>query len=89
MSHSASLLRPRSLPLPAPGPARRLVEGMLAAERRVDTLLAAAARGKTFSPAELLALQSLTFRYAQTIEIVSRVADRVVGAVKQTLGAQV
>jgi hypothetical protein len=34
-------------------------------------------------------LQSLVFRYAQTVEIVSRVADRVVGAVKQTLSAQV
>jgi hypothetical protein len=76
-------------PAPSQGPGRRFVEGALAAENRVDTLLAAAARGKTFSPAELLALQSLVFRYAQTVEIVSRVADRVVGAVKQTLSAQV
>ena len=34
-----------------PSPVRALLERTLGAERRVDTLLAAAARGKTFSPA--------------------------------------
>jgi hypothetical protein len=60
-----------------------------AAPPRVDTLLAAAARGKTFSPAELLALQSTVFNYSQTIEVVSRATDKLVGAVKQTMGTQV
>ena len=58
-------------------------------ERQVDTLLAAAARGKTFSPAELLALQATVFRYSQAVEIVSRATDKLVGAVKQTMGTQV
>jgi hypothetical protein len=49
----------------------------------------AARAGKTFSPAELLALQTTAFRYSQTVEILSRAADRLVGAVKQTLGTQV
>jgi hypothetical protein len=75
----------------AGGPAliRRLLGGAIGAEDRVDALLAAAARGKTFSPGELLALQSITFRYAQTVEVVSRVADRLVGTVKQTMSTQV
>lgn len=68
---------------------KALLDGAVAGEMRVDALLAAAARGKTFSPAELLAMQHLVFRYAQTVEVVSRVADRVVGAIKQTLSAQV
>jgi hypothetical protein len=74
---------------PSPSPVRALVEGALAAERRVETLLVAAARGKTFSPTELLALQASVFRYAQAVEVVSRAADKLVGAVKQTMGTQV
>jgi len=68
---------------------RALLERTLDSERRVDTLLAAAARGKTFSPSELLALQATVFKYSQAVEVVSRAADKLVGAVKQTLGTQV
>ena len=85
--------RPRKPPAAerpaAPSPVRALLERSLGAERRVDTLLAAAARGKTFSPSELLALQATVFRYSQTVEVVSRATDKLVGAVKQTMGTQV
>jgi hypothetical protein len=74
---------------PAASPVGALLERTLGAERRVDTLLAAAATGKTFSPSELLALQATVFRYSQTVEIVSRATDKIVGAVKQTMGTQV
>ena len=74
---------------PPPSPVGALLERTLGAERRVDTLLAAAARGKTFSPAELLALQASVFRYSQAVEVVSRATDKLVGAVKQTMGTQV
>lgn len=84
---------PAQPPPPTPIPASTVVRGVLeravATERNLDTLLASAARGKTFSPAELLALQATVFRYSQTVEIVSRVADRLVGAVKQVMGTQV
>jgi hypothetical protein len=72
----------------AVGRARAWLERVARAESEIDALLEAAARGKTFSPGELLALEAGVFRYAQTVEIVSRVTDRLVGAVKQTLGAQ-
>jgi len=75
---------------PAAGPAvRAMLERTLGTERQVDALLEAAARGKTFSPAELLALQATVARYSQTVEVISRVADRLVGAVKQTMGTQI
>ena len=78
---------------PAPAapsaPVRALLERTLSSETRVDTLLAAAARGKTFSPGELLALQASVFRYSQAVEVVSRATDKLVGAVKQTMGTQV
>jgi hypothetical protein len=76
-------------PAPSTSPVRAFMERTLGAERRVDTLLAAAATGKTFSPAELLALQASVFRYSQTVEIVSRATDKIVGAVKQTMSTQV
>jgi hypothetical protein len=37
----------------------------------------------------LIALQATVFRYSQTVEVISSAADRVVGAIKQTLGTQV
>jgi hypothetical protein len=80
-------------PSPAAGPLARTVEGLVqrvsANEARVDALLDAAARGKTFTPAELIAMQAVVFRYSQAVELLSRGADRLVGAVKQTLGTQV
>jgi hypothetical protein len=66
-----------------------MLDKTLDGERRVDALLAAAARGKTFSPSELIALQATVFRYSQAVEVVSRATDKLVGAVKQTLGTQV
>jgi hypothetical protein len=34
-------------------------------------------------------LQASVFRYSQTVEIVSRATDKIVGAVKQTMSTQV
>ena len=70
-------------------PVRTMLERAVGAEKQVDALLEAAARGKTFTPAQLLAMQATVARYSQTVEVVSRVADRLVGAVKQTMGTQV
>lgn len=67
----------------------RLASEVQRGEQRVEAMLAAARAGRTFGPAELLALQSETFRYAQTVEIVSRTADRLVGGLKQLLNTQV
>ena len=58
-------------------------------ERAVDDLVRAAARGRTFTPGQLLAAQATVARYAQTVEVVSRAADRLVGAIKQTVGTQI
>jgi hypothetical protein len=75
---------------PAPAsPMRAMLERAVGNEKQIDALLDAAARGKTFKPGELLALQATVARYSQTVEVVSRVADRLVGAVKQTMGTQV
>lgn len=68
---------------------RVLAERALDADKRVDALLASAGRGRSFSAGELIALQATVFRYSQTVEVISRAADRLVGAIKQTMGTQV
>ncbi len=77
---------------PAAGPAglglAQALAGVTDGGRAVDALLAAAARGRTFTPAQLLALQAAVSRGAQAIEVVSRAADRLVGTMKQALGTQ-
>jgi hypothetical protein len=80
---------PPPRPTPAPSPVRTFFDRAIGAESKIDALVHAAATGKTFSPGELLALQSTVFRYSQTVEVISRTADRVVGAIKQTMGTQV
>jgi hypothetical protein len=67
----------------------RALENAAAGDARLDKILDAAARGKTFTAAELLAMQASVFRYSQTVEVISRATDRLVGALKQTLGTQV
>jgi hypothetical protein len=79
----------KPMPTPTSNPVRAMLTRAVGAERQVDALLEAAARGKTFTPAQLLAMQATVARYAQTVEVVSRVADRLVGAIKQTMGTQV
>jgi len=86
---ASPMAAPPAKPAAKATPVRAMLERMVGAENQVDKLLHAAATGKTFSPAELLALQSTVFRYSQTVEVVSRVADRMVGAIKQTLGTNV
>jgi hypothetical protein len=57
--------------------------------KRIDKLLAQAARGRDFSPQQLLRLQSTVYRYGQDLEVLSRVVDKTVGALKQVLNTQV
>lgn len=65
------------------------VDRTLRMEDQVRRLLAEVGGGRTFSAGELIALQAMAFRYAQTIEVLSRAVDRMVGGVKQALGTQV
>ena len=76
-----------------PGPGVEMVKGLLEnatkAEKKMDQRLAEVAKGKVYSPQELIALQVEAFRYSQSVEVVSRVTDKVVGGIKQILSIQV
>jgi hypothetical protein len=68
---------------------QRLANDTMKAESKMDAMIEAARKGKTFSASELLAIQVEVFRYSQTVEVISRSTDKLVGAIKQTLGTQV
>ena len=72
-----------------PSPLQEMADNTMKAESRMDAMIQAARQGKSFSASELLALQVEVFRYSQTVEVISHSADKLVGAVKQTLGTQV
>src|SRR5215469_8997207 len=59
------------------------------AQARMDRILALAASGRTFSPAELLSLQAGVAEASQTVDLVGKVLDRVSGGVKTLLQTQV
>lgn len=68
---------------------QKLANDTFKAETRIDNLIRQAQSGKAFNASELMALQVEVFRYSQTIEVISRTTDKLVGAIKQTLGTQV
>jgi hypothetical protein len=68
---------------------RQVANNTMKAESRIESIIDAARRGKTFSPGELLGMQMEVFRYQQTLEVISKTTEKVVGGIKQTLGTQV
>jgi len=93
-TRDASQVTPPAAASVSPGaaagsPLRTMLARTFRAEDQLDRVIASAAAGKTFSAGQLLALQAAAFRYSQTVEVLSRAADRLVGGIKQTLGTQV
>jgi hypothetical protein len=75
---------------PAPSlPVSRWIGRVAEAQARMDRILALAASGRTFSPAELLALQAGVAEASQTVDLAGKVLDRVTAGLKQVLQTQV
>jgi hypothetical protein len=68
---------------------RRLLVDLVDGERRMDRVIRSALSGRDFSMQELIAIQATVLRHTQEVEAVSRVLDRLTGAVKTTLQTQV
>jgi hypothetical protein len=85
------VLRARAPPAPAAAPqaAARFLEAVERARERLDTALAEARRGRTFTAAELLALQADAYRAGQTLELASKVVEQGAAAVRQAVNTQV
>ncbi len=58
-------------------------------ERKLDRFLRRARHGADFELSELVQMQSLVYRYTRQVELLSKLVERVTGAVKQTLRTQV
>jgi hypothetical protein len=82
---SAPAAEPRSAPGAPWGAALATVER---AQSRLDAVLAAARAGRTFTSAELLALQAEAYRCAQVVDLGAKLAEQGAQAVKQALNTQ-
>jgi hypothetical protein len=84
-----------ALSLPGPrgvvssAPVVHALERLRVAQARMDTVLRLAASGRSFRPAELLALQAGIAHASQVLDLSGRVVERVSSAVKQVLQTQV
>jgi hypothetical protein len=68
---------------------RRVLVDLVEGERRMDGVIRAALSGRDFTTQELIAIQATVLRHSQQVEAVSRLLDRLTGAVKTTLQTQV
>ena len=74
----------------AAGPAAaQTIDQLSAAQSRMDKVLELAQSGKTFTPAELLALQAQVYRASQELDLAGKVVEKATGGVKQVLQTQV
>ncbi len=81
----------RAEPISAGGvqSAERLLDRVGAAQRRMEEVLDLARSGKSFSPAELLALQADVYRASQQLDLAGKVVEKATSGVKQVLQTQV
>lgn len=89
----AALLESRA-PFPAPAgpppshPALSALGGVERAQARLDSVLAAARAGRTFTAAELIGLQAEAYRCAQTVDLASKLVEQGAQSVKHALNTQ-
>jgi hypothetical protein len=81
---------------PAAAPAKpaapvvgKTLDQLSAAQSRMDKVLELAQSGKTFTPAELLSLQTQVYRASQELDLAGKVVEKATGGVKQVLQTQV
>ena len=80
---------PAAIAPPPGGSAAQILDRVRTAQAQLDRILALAQSGKTFTAAELLALQGQVYRASQEIDLASRVVEKGTGGVKQVLQTQV
>jgi hypothetical protein len=69
--------------------ALRSLEAVERAQSRLDDILAQARSGRTFTGAELLALQAEAHRFSHTVELASKVVEQGAQTVKQAVNTPV
>lgn len=77
---------------PAASPAvaaTKVLDQVNQAQHRMEAILQLAESGKSFSPAELLSLQTHVYRASQELDLAGKVVEKATGGVKQVLQTQV
>lgn len=69
-------------------PAQAL-DRVASAQKRLDHILNLAQSGKSFTPAELLAMQAQIYRATQELDLAGKVVEKATSGVKQVLQTQV
>lgn len=69
--------------------AGRILDQVTAAQKRLDHILEMAQHGKSFTPAELIAMQAHVYRASQELDLAGKVVEKATGGVKQILQTQV
>jgi hypothetical protein len=64
---------------------RRMVGQVIKDEQKMERMMRKALRGRIKNIEELISLQVTVYRYAQQVEVFSKMVDRATQAVKQTL----
>jgi alanyl-tRNA synthetase len=68
--------------------AAQVVDQVTEAQNRLDRILALAQSGKSFTPAELLALQAQVCSASQQLDLAGKVVEKATGGIKQVLQTQ-
>lgn len=79
---------PRSA-APVPPPAARAIDQVSRAQSQLDRVLALAQSGRTFTPAQLLALQAQVSQASNELDLAGKVVDKGISGVKQLLTTQI
>ena len=67
----------------------KMIDQVAAAQKRMEAVLELAQSGKSFTPAELISLQSQMYRASQELDLAGKVIEKATGGVKQILQTQV
>lgn len=69
--------------------AAKVIDSVTQAQHRMEEILKVAESGKSFSPAELLSLQTHVYRASQELDLAGKVVEKATGGIKQVLQTQV
>jgi hypothetical protein len=75
----------------APEPASKaaqILDRIGEAQKRLDSILELAQRGRSFSAAELLSMQARVYRASQELDLAGKVLEKATSGVKQVLQTQ-
>lgn len=67
----------------------KFVKGIGDDQKRIDRMMARLSRGGDVSQVELLRVQSTTYRYAQRVDLATKVVEKTANGVKQMMNTQV